>query len=131
LIGIFVLIDDGIFQVVHKIDRSVEINTFHSGNDFVLDLVLIESAALANDTDFDFGHAGLGLPFQANMNQKLHADSFLILDCPSIFTWTPGALSKSKPHILISIESKLIEVFESIHPNVYGPFPNNSYGGSE
>jgi hypothetical protein len=38
--GKFTLIDDSILQVVHKLDRSVAINTFQSSNNFVLDLIL-------------------------------------------------------------------------------------------
>jgi hypothetical protein len=36
LIGTFALIDDGVLQVVRKLDRSVVINTLRTGNDFVL-----------------------------------------------------------------------------------------------
>jgi hypothetical protein len=39
-IGKFPLIDHRILQIVHNLDRSVVINTFLSGNDFVGDLVL-------------------------------------------------------------------------------------------
>jgi hypothetical protein len=53
-IGKFALIDDGVLQVVRKLDRSVAINAFQSGNDFVLDLEPNESASLADDTDNDF-----------------------------------------------------------------------------
>jgi hypothetical protein len=53
-IGKFALIDDGVLSVVRKLDRSVVINTFQSGNDFVLDLVPSESGSLADDTDYDF-----------------------------------------------------------------------------
>jgi hypothetical protein len=62
-IGTFALIDDGVFQIIRKLDRSVVINTFQSGNDFVLDLVPSESASLADDTDYEFWHATLGHPF--------------------------------------------------------------------
>jgi hypothetical protein len=95
-IGKFALIDDGGLQIIRKIDRSVVINTFQSGNDFVLDLVPSESASLAEDTDYDFWHAALGHPFKANMNRKLYEDGYLIPDCPSNFTCNPCALSKSK-----------------------------------
>jgi hypothetical protein len=73
-IGKFALIDDCILQVVRKLDRSVVINTFQSGNDFVLDLVPSESASLADDTDYDVWHATLGHPFKANVNRKLYED---------------------------------------------------------
>jgi hypothetical protein len=69
-IGKFALIDDGVLQVVRKLNRSVVINTFQSGNDFVLDLVPNESASLADETDYDFWHAALGHPFKANVNRK-------------------------------------------------------------
>jgi hypothetical protein len=63
-IGKFALIDDGVLQVIRKLDRSVVINAFQSGNDFVLDLVPTESASLADDTDYDFWHAALGHPLK-------------------------------------------------------------------
>jgi hypothetical protein len=69
-IGIFALIDDGVLQVVRKLDRSVVINTFQSGNDFVLDLVSSESASLADNTDYDFWHPALGHLFKPNVNQE-------------------------------------------------------------
>jgi hypothetical protein len=40
----FALIDVGVLQVIRLLDRSVVINTFQSGNDFVLDLVPSQSA---------------------------------------------------------------------------------------
>jgi hypothetical protein len=95
-IGIFALIDDGVLQVVRELDRSVVINTFQSGNDFVLDLVLSESGSLTDDTDYDFWHAALGHLFKANVNRKLDEDGYLIPDCPSNFTCNLCALSKSK-----------------------------------
>jgi hypothetical protein len=55
----FTLIDNGVLQGVRKLDRSGVINTFQSGNDFVLDLVLSETASLTDDTDYDFLHATL------------------------------------------------------------------------
>jgi hypothetical protein len=61
-IGKFALINDGILQVIRKIDRPVVINTFQSGNDFVLDLVPNESASLADEADYDVWHAPLGHP---------------------------------------------------------------------
>jgi hypothetical protein len=95
-IGKFALIDDGVLQVVRKLDRSVVINTFQSGYDFVLDLVRSESGSLADDMDYDFWHAALGHPFKAKLNRKLYEDGYLIPDCPSNFTCNPCALSKSK-----------------------------------
>jgi hypothetical protein len=127
----FALIDDGVLQVVRKLDRSVVINTFQSGNDFVLDLVPSESASLANDTDYDFWHAALGHPFKANVNRKLYEDGYLIPDCPSNFTCNPCALSKSKHKVPKPVDSKSTELFELIHTDVCGPFPNESYGGSK
>jgi hypothetical protein len=84
--GKFALIDDGILQVIRKLNRSVVINTLQSGNDVVLDLVSSESASLADDTDYEFWHATLGHQFTANMNRKLEEDEYLILDSPSNFT---------------------------------------------
>jgi hypothetical protein len=80
-IGKFTLIDDGVLHVVRKLHRSVVINTFQSGKDFVRDLVPSESASLANDTDYDFWHATLGHPFKAKVNRKLYEDGYLIPDC--------------------------------------------------
>jgi hypothetical protein len=130
-IGQFALIDDGDLQVVQKLDRSVVINSFQSGNDFVLDLVPSESASLANDTDYDFSHAALGRLIKANLNRKLYKDGYLIPDCPSNFTCNPCARSTSKHKVLKPVESKLTEVFELIHTDVCGPFPNEMYGGSK
>jgi hypothetical protein len=42
------------YLVVHKVDRSGVFKTFQSGNDFVLDLVLSESASLTDDRDYDY-----------------------------------------------------------------------------
>jgi hypothetical protein len=70
-IGKFALIDDGVLKVVRKLHRSVVINTFQFGNNFVLDLVASESASRAEDTDYDFWHPALGHPFKANVNRKL------------------------------------------------------------
>jgi hypothetical protein len=130
-IGKFALIDDGILQVVRKLDRCVVIHTFQSGHDFVLDLVPSESASLANDTDYEFWHAALGHPFKANVNPKLYEDGYLNLDCPSNFTCNPRAMSTSKHKIPKPVESKSIEVIELIHTDVCRHFPNESYGGSK
>jgi hypothetical protein len=51
LIGKSILIDEGVLQVVQNLAKSVVINIFQSGNDFVLDLVWSKSASLANDTE--------------------------------------------------------------------------------
>jgi hypothetical protein len=88
-IGKLALVDDCILQFVCKNDRSLVINTFQSGNDFVLDLVLSESASGARKTDYDFWHPTLGHPFKANVNRKLYKDRYLIPDCPSTFTCNP------------------------------------------
>jgi hypothetical protein len=53
----FALINDGVLQVVRKLDTSVVINTLQCSNDFVLDLGPSESASLADDIDYDFWHA--------------------------------------------------------------------------
>jgi hypothetical protein len=71
-IGKFALIDDGVLQVFRKLDRSVVINTFQSGNDFGLDLAPSESGSLADDTNYDFWSAALGHRIKANMNRKLY-----------------------------------------------------------
>jgi hypothetical protein len=131
LIWKFALIDDGVLQVVRKLDRSVVINTFQSGNDFVLDLVLSESGYLTDDTDYDFWHAALGHLFKANVNRKLYEDVYLTPDCPSNVTCIPCPMSKSKHKVPNPVESKSIEVFELIHIDVCRPFPNESYGGSK
>jgi hypothetical protein len=70
----FAAIDDGVFQFVRKLDRCVVIHTFQSGNKFVLDLVLSESASIADDTDCHFWHAVLDHPFKANRNRKLYEE---------------------------------------------------------
>jgi hypothetical protein len=129
-IGKLALIDDGVLQVVRKLDRSVVINTFQSGNDFVLDPVPSESASLADDTDYDFWHAALGHPFKANVNRKVYEDGYLIPDCPSNCICNPCALSKSRHKVPTPVESKSIEGFELIHIDDCRPFPNKSYGGS-
>jgi hypothetical protein len=113
------------------LDRSVVINTFESGNDFVLYLVPSESASLADDTNYDVWHAALGHPFKANVNRKLYEDGYLIPNCRSNFTCNPYTLSKSKHKVPQPVKSKSIEVFELIHTDVCGPFPNKSYGGSK
>jgi hypothetical protein len=88
-IGKFTLIDDGVLQVVRKLDRSVVINPFQSGNEYVLDLVPSESASLGDDTDYKFWDTALGNPFKANVIRKLYEDGYLIPDCPYNFTYTP------------------------------------------
>jgi hypothetical protein len=130
-IGKFTLIDHGVLRVVRKLDRSVVINTFQSGNDFVLDLVPSESASLADNMDYDFWHATLGHPFKANLNRKLYEDGYLISDCLSNFTCNPCALSISNHNVANPVDFKSIEVFELIHTDVCRPFPNESYGGSK
>jgi hypothetical protein len=59
---------------VRKLDRSVVIKTFQSGNDFVLDLVPSKFASLVDDPDYDFYHAAVGHPFKGNVNRKLDED---------------------------------------------------------
>jgi hypothetical protein len=125
------MIDDGLLQVVRKLDRSVVINTFQSSNKFVLDLVPSESASLANAQDYDFWHAALGHPFKANMDRKLYKDGYLIPDYPSNFPSKPCALSTSKHKVPKPVESKSIDVIEIIPTDVCGPIPNESYTGSK
>jgi hypothetical protein len=125
------VIDDGVLQWVRQLDRSVVINTFQSGDDFVLDLELIESGSLTDDTDYDFWHAALDHLFKANVNRKLYEDGYLIPDCPSNFTCNPCALSNSKHKLPQLVESKSTELFELIHTYVCGPIPNESYHGSK
>jgi hypothetical protein len=130
-IGKFALMNDGVLQVVHQIDRSLGINTFQSSNDFVLDLVRSESASLADDTDYDFRYTAVGHPFKANMNRKLYNDEYLIPHCPSNFNCYPCALSKFNHKVPKPVESKSTEVFELIYTDICRPFPNKFYGGSE
>jgi hypothetical protein len=130
-IWIFALINDGVLQVVCKFDRSVVKNSFQSGNDFVHDLVLSESASLADDTDAECSHAALGHPFKANLNGKLYEYGYLIPDCASNLTYHPYGLSKSKFKVPKPVESKSTEVFELIHTDVCGPFPNEWDCGSK
>jgi hypothetical protein len=130
-LGKFALIDHGVLQVGRKLDRSVVINIFQSGDDFVLNLVPSESASLANNTDYDFWHAALGHPFKANVNQNLSEDGYLIPACPSTFTCNPCPLSNSKDKVAMPVEFKSTEVFELIYTDVCGPFPNESYSSSK
>jgi hypothetical protein len=95
-IGKFAIIDDGVLQLVRKIDRSVVINTFQSGKVFVLDPVPSESASLADNTDYDIWHAVLGPPFKANLTRKFYEAGYLILACLSNCTSNPFALSQSE-----------------------------------
>jgi hypothetical protein len=71
LIAKFVLIDNGVIQVVRKFDRAVVLHTFQSDNDFVLDLVPSESASLAQGSDYDFWYAALGYAFKPKVNRNL------------------------------------------------------------
>jgi hypothetical protein len=130
-IGKFALIDDGVLQVVPKIDRSVVINTFQSINDFALDLVQSESASPANDIDHECWHATLGHLFKPNVNQKLYEDGYVIPYCSSTFTCNPCALSKSQHKVPKPVESKSIELIELIYTNVGEPYPNESYYNSK
>jgi hypothetical protein len=97
----------------------------------VLDLVPSESASLVDDTVYDFWHATLGHPFKANVNQKLYDDGYLIPDDLFNLTCNPCDLSKSTHSAPKPVESKSTEVFNLIHTDVCGPFPNESYGGSK
>jgi hypothetical protein len=117
-IGKYPLIDDRFLQVVGEIDRSVVINSLQSGNDFVLDLLLSESASLADDTDYEFWDAALGHLFKANVNRELYEDGYFIQDCPSNFTCNLCALSKSKHKVPKPVESKSTEVFQVIYTDV-------------
>jgi hypothetical protein len=69
--GKFALINDGIFQFVHKLDRSAIMHTFQASNDYVLDHLPLESTHIAIDADYDFWDTTLGHPFKANVNCKL------------------------------------------------------------
>jgi hypothetical protein len=97
--------DDGVLQVVHNEDRSVEIYTVYSGNDFVLDRVPSDSASLADDMDYDFWHAALGHPFKANLNRKLYEYGYVMLDYPSPISCNLYTLSKSMDNIPNPVES--------------------------
>jgi hypothetical protein len=66
-IGKFAPIDDGVLQIIYKIDRYVVINTFQLCNAFVLDLVKSKSTSIANNTDYDIWYPVLGLPFKAKV----------------------------------------------------------------
>jgi hypothetical protein len=85
--------DDGVLQIIPKLDRSKVIPTFQSGNSFVLDLVSPESESLADDTDFDYYHSALGHLRKANVNQTLYEAGYLILDRPPPFSYNTCALS--------------------------------------
>jgi hypothetical protein len=95
-IGKFALIDDGSLQVVHKLDRSVVINTFQSSNNFVLDLVLSESVSLADDMDYDFWHAALGHLVQSKCELETLRRWIPNPGLSVYFTCNRYALSKSK-----------------------------------
>jgi hypothetical protein len=122
LIGKFAPIDDCVFQFVRKTDLSIVINIFYSDNEFVLYLVLSESASLGNDMDYDCWHATLGYLFKVEVYQTLYVDGYLIPDYQSTFTYNPYTLSKSKHKVRKPIESGLTEVFELIHPDFCSPF---------
>jgi hypothetical protein len=81
--------------------------------------------------DYEFWHATLGHRFKADVNWKLYEDGSLIRDCPSNFTCNLYTLSKSKDKVPKPVEPKSTEVFELIHTDVCGPFPNESYGVSK
>jgi hypothetical protein len=68
-IGKCALINDSVIQVVRRLDTSVRIKSFKSGNDFVLDLVPSEYASLADDMHYDFWNTVLGHQFKTEMNQ--------------------------------------------------------------
>jgi hypothetical protein len=127
----FALINDGVLPVICKLDRSVVINTFQSGNDFVLDLIPSESASLADDVDYEFWNAAVGHPFKGNVNRKLYKDGYFIPDCLSRFTSNLCALSKSRYKFPNLVESKSTEVCELIHNDVSRPFPNELYDSSK
>jgi hypothetical protein len=69
-IGNFPLIDYGILQVVHNLDRSIILKRVYSGNDYVFDLVSSEFAFLANDSVYDLWHAAFSHRLNANMNRN-------------------------------------------------------------
>jgi hypothetical protein len=127
----FPMINDGVLQVVHPIDRSVVINPFQLSKDFGIYLVPSESALLADGMDYDFWHMALGHPFKGNMNRKLSKYGYSIHDGPFNFTYNPCGLSKSKHKVPKLVEWNSTEVFELIQNDDYGPFPNESDGGSK
>jgi hypothetical protein len=129
-IGNFTLINDSVLQIIRKLVRSLVINTFQSGNDFVLDLVSSECPSLANDMGYEFWHPALDQPIKANLNRKLYEDGYLIRDCLSNFTCIPSTLSTSKHNVPMPVEAKSTEVFVLIH-TICRPFPNESYGRSK
>jgi hypothetical protein len=125
-----VLINDGVSQVVHKLDKSVIILTFQSGNEFIHDPVQSESGSLADDTDYECWHTLLGHLFNTNVIQNVYEDGYLILEYQSTFIRNPCALSQSKHKVLKLLESNSTEVFELLYTDVSSPFPNESYTGS-
>jgi hypothetical protein len=102
----------------------VIINTFQSSHYFVLDLVPSESDSLVDDTNEDFWYTALYHPFNANMNQILSYDGYLILDYFSSFISNQCVLSNSKHNIPNPVESKSIEVFELIPTDISRLLPN-------
>jgi hypothetical protein len=97
----------------------------------VLDLLSSESDSLADDTDYEFWHAAMGYPFNANVNRKHYENEYLILDCLYNLTFNLSTLSKSKNKDPNPVESKSTDAFELIHTDVCRPFPNESHGGSK
>jgi hypothetical protein len=60
------------YRCVSKIVRSVEINTFQSSPDFVLDIIPSDSSSLADNSNYDFWHVPVGHPCKAIVNLKLN-----------------------------------------------------------
>jgi hypothetical protein len=108
----FAQINNGILQVVPKLDRSVVINTFECCNNINLDLVPSESPSLVDDIDYDFWNAALVHPFKANMNWKLYKDAYLIPNSLSTLTCPMCTLAKSQPNVPNPVDSKSTEVFK-------------------
>jgi hypothetical protein len=101
----------------------------HSGNHFHLDLVLSEFASLADTIYYELWDAALGYQVKINRNPMLYKNGYLILDSRWMLTGNWCDLSTSKYKVLILVESTLISVFELIHTDVCGLYPNESYGG--
>jgi hypothetical protein len=128
-IGKFILIDDGMSQIVRKLDRSLIINTFQSSNNVILHLSQSESTSLTSDTDYYLWDATLDHLCKVNVNRKRYEDGYLIPDCLSTFTYNTCTLSKSKHKALKPVESKSPPVFDLIHTDCCGLFQTNRMVG--
>jgi hypothetical protein len=130
LIGNIILINDGVLQIVRKIERFGVKITSQFFNYFILDLVPSDSASPALDVHYKFWHTALCDPFQANMSQKLSHNGYLILDHWATFTCNLCDRSKSKHQVSNPVDSQSTEVCKLLHTDVCGPFPDEFYSSS-